>query len=231
MSNKKRFDRIVKRIESIGCRPLYNDSSRYGHDPLADCAKIYLGNLSRPDQDWFPEPYSCDEILALLPYTDSGDYSGNGAVGIANFRVMRDELGEHAVEVSAFPGWQQLGFRWSDYTRSEDVRNTVDEYCKNIQDYPLYNKDELCVVEEELRQEAWDRWAKSDLEREISKAYPDIEISVDFDRIHESEKFRESWYDCGHDETGGWYFDIEDMVKRSLEELVALGIVTMVGDE
>lgn len=126
-----------------------------------------------------------------------GDYVGAGSVGLSNIRVICDEQSSdceqvsyerlnYAIEKSQGKTVYDLDEGVLDWLLKDRpavlraygsygyeqvfIRKDVDEeyeYTKRLDNYPALSEDEMCTVEMEWEQEAWNDWLKSDLIRAI----------------------------------------------------------------
>ncbi len=153
-----------------------------------------------------------DDVLFVLAHLLAGsDYSG-GSVTVSNHRLFLEEFGElegvHDVNggygsygVAIRLDVWQAGSDQSECTwygsdpetascgvEEKPCPHQIREWLASIEDYPVYDEDDLGQVEMEAENEAWDSWAESDFARVIQGRFAD-----DID-VTDSDQFRE-WFE------------------------------------
>ena len=175
-----------------------------------------------------PKPEGDNTVpVAMIPYTDSGDYVGSGLVGQSNYRMILADLAEdvamgRVIEVYGSHGFKALYYR-TDFPMSEALSDIL--IC--LEAYPLYSEDDHSDLEMETESEAWDDYGRDDFKRALEYCYDGDEIAEDFfDNV--SKDCLDAWwrYGCekynveggagGHEDgnSGTWYFCINEWVDK-----------------
>jgi hypothetical protein len=194
-------------------------SSYKTYDPVED---LYYGDLHPCDR-----PALEDEVRFVLPgYLSGSDYSG-GSVEVSNHRLFVEEFGELDGVHNVYGGYGSYGVAirldiWragADRTGctwfgADEAAATCDEdgacvhqmraWLDELENYPVADEDDLCQVEFEAQDEAWDSWAESDFARAIKAAFPDDIEDVD---VTDSGRFR-AWFE-GLREAANVYWENE----------------------
>jgi hypothetical protein len=183
----------------------------------------YFGSFAFDDK-----PQSDNTVpVAMIPYTDSGDYMGSGLVGQSNYRTIRDNLEDdvaagRVVEVYGSHGFKALYYR-TDFPMSEALSDIL---CQ-LKRYPLFDDDDHSDLELTVQTEAWEDDGRKDFKRALEYCYDDDEIAENFFATVSDECLDAWWrYGCekyninggsGGYEDGNscnWYFCIDDWIDK-----------------
>ncbi len=194
------------------------------------------------------EPRSSEGPVFVLPaYLSGSDYSG-GSVTVSNHRLFIEEFGELEGVHNVYGGYGSYGvaIRLDVWRAAADGDCTwlgtdsetascdedgpcphqIREWLKSIEDYPVYDEDDLRQVEMEAQDEAWESWAESDFVRELEKSFPD---DIEELEVVDSGKFR-VWFEelresanvyWENEEGNSAHVDIE-RVAAKLEDIGAI---------
>ena len=193
-----------KQVEA-GLNPhdsLVHFSSYRDYDPDED---LSYGDL---------HPGEGDIVFVLPNYLGGSDYSG-GSVTVSNHRLFIEEFGELEGVHNVYGGYSSYGvaIRADIWVAGEDkdectwhgadpdtARCNVEdgpcphqlrEWLGQLEDYPVYDEDDLGQVEMEAQDEGWESWAESDFVREIEKRFPE---DIDDIEVTDSGAFR-CWFE------------------------------------
>lgn len=104
---------------------------------------------------------------------------------------------------------------------------TLRDVLARLEDYPALDEEAWSEVEREREDEAWDSWARADLERELTRQFPACEDI--FEHREVSRDAFEVWADKAnvywtHETGNSCYIDLERIVKTlTVKDLVDAG--------
>lgn len=194
-------------------------SSYKTYDPAED---LYYGDLYPCDKLIYAD--NPDETLFVLPaYLSGSDYSG-GSVEVSNHRLFLEEFGEldgvhnvyggygtyaAAVRLDVWrAGADKSACSWLGndpdlITCDEDgpCAHRLRAWLEELESYPVADEEDLCQVEMEAQDQAWESWAESDFARAIKALFPgDIE-ELD---VVDSGRFR-AWFEALRDKANVYW--------------------------
>jgi len=141
---------------------LSNSLCQAGYFKLSD--PIEAASLLSERKLWQTAP-----ILFVPDYFSSGDYGGSVHY-LANKEAFLEEFGD-SEKIGGSQIWELLG-GFSSSQIAIDPRYVTEELLEaleSLQDYPLWDEDNLWKVEERLKGEAFSCFLESDLRRKIEK--------------------------------------------------------------
>ena len=193
-----------------------------------DEESYYFGSFcfSSPSPEW-------DNTIpvAMIPYTDSGNYAGSGLVGQSNYRVIKDELAEdieagRIIEVYGSHGFKALYYR-TDFPMPVTLANVL----WRLDRYPLLSDDDHSELEMEVESEAWEDFGRKDFKRALEIEHrgavvDGIDCDIFIDEM--SDECLDAWWRYGCDKynvnggSGGhedgnsciWYFYIREWLDK-----------------
>lgn len=181
-----------------------------------------LENLSKLDttpltgRDAFHAWGEASKRLVFVPSLCSGsDYIG-GSLTRSNFRVFADKFKSSKAEK-----WWELYGGHGTYAIAialDCADAGMVEFFEGLADYPSADDDELCEVEREAEDEAWENWIRSDFTRALKARFPELE-----DLINDTEDGdARQWLALGM-ERANEYFEHEEggSVFVRLEKVVS----------
>jgi hypothetical protein len=113
-------------------------------------------------------------------------YGGYGSYGVA-IRLEVWRAGADRTGCAWFNADPEAATCDEDGACIHQMRAWLDE----LENYPVADEDDLCQVEFEAQDEAWDSWAESDFARAIKGAFPD---DVEDLEVTDSGRFR-AWFE------------------------------------
>lgn len=145
----------------------------------------------------------------------SGDYSGYGAIGIANRNWWEEEYPD---------GCGRWWHHWSGDFGSEGIaiRMTLPpeayETLRALEDYPVIDEDLLGPIEMERQDEAWEYWTEYDYRRSLKS-----EFGRDVDSVTREgfERAAEGANEYWEDQMDGAYIRVEEIAKYLAKEFGA----------
>lgn len=174
------------------------ENQRYNIHAIKDDKSIYCGDMERDDNGEYIEIY-------LTVYSD---YHG-GVVEKSNC----DEFLERFKEVEGvhefYGGYGTRGVlvKYDVFTSNEEIQ----EVMMQLERYPSLNDDRWSELEQEIENESWDDWIKSDLISELEKRdipYNEDELYSKFFKL--SDEIGE-YFECESHNSG--YIDVEKIVN------------------
>jgi len=129
-----------------------------------------------------------DNVYICHEYTVSGDYGGNGSVGISNKNVLLEDhkhievIGGYGSSFCVIPLVFLLSYVDEVETdeqeeRNQEIENIIEIY-SSLNDYPVIDEEEMSDVEEELKGEAFDNWVEYDFKRELQDKFNLYDLEV-----------------------------------------------------
>jgi hypothetical protein len=176
-------------------------------------------NFISSDSSGFENP---DLAFFSLDIWNYGDYHNSGLIGKANQESMEEFLNDEEIE------YEYLTEMYSTHLLLlpiEALENpSIVQVIESLDNYPVLDDEKFLELEEELRQESWDSFGRSDFEKELisrSLIKEDAELS---DEELDSMAYEASQYTSegfGHYEgTNDFYFDIEGLVQAVKENKI-----------
>ena len=204
-----------------------DNTGTWAYDKIEGGAEYSLDNLHR-NRDENGE-LNADSWIDV-PYCGGSDYSGS-SVEASNYKVMKDEYGNHADVAFYYGGHGTYGVIYRENTKDEDLLDII----KGLNDYPLISEDVNSEVEIEWENEAWESWARHDFIDELKKKFTndlDVEDQADLiakiedkmenisdDRIWEIfQAAREEANQYWESENSGMYIDIKKVAAKVTAE-------------
>jgi len=108
-------------------------------------------------------------ILFIPDFFSSGDYGGS-VYGLSNKEAFLEEFGD-SEKIGGLQIWELLGGYGSSQIAVDPryITEELLEALESLQDYPVWNEDKLCKVEERLKEEAFSCYLESDLRKRIEE--------------------------------------------------------------
>ena len=214
-----RGQRIVKRLVKHGI----DESSIWSESGYGSVWR-WSGNLAeRIDQD------NIGGLIAILPYTVSGDYVGSRAEtsNCNHFaqsydivRIRHEGYGASMAIVSFSDLIESISEVHEDHAIWDDLHS--------LQDYPVLDECDMSSLEMEDMSENWESWGRRDLVAQLEKMCQcDIES---IEALEEHERFHIMLWDMGHAEGCSWYFDVERMADAIADDAELLQLVELVDE-
>lgn len=128
------------------------------------------------------KPKSANDAWYELPYTSSGDYAGHGALGRANSECFLEHAEECAicaetlVTVVGHYGYSAV------YARGDNACAELARMMADLEAYPCLDEDAWAELQCEEEGEAWENWARYDLERALEARF---EVESDFPKLND----------------------------------------------
>jgi len=129
-----------------------------------------------------------DNVYICHEYTVSGDYGGNGSVGISNKNVLLEDhkhievIGGYGFSFCVIPLVYLLSYVDNpDNDEQEDLNQEIEniiELYQGLNDYPVIDEEEMSDVESELEDEAFDNWVEYDFKRELQGKFDLYDLEV-----------------------------------------------------
>ena len=113
-----------------------------------------------------------------VPQTMYSDYSGS-TVDRANCNTFLKRFGALEGVYEVYGGYCTRGvlIKYELYNTNAKIKELID----GLEKYPVFDNDELILVEDEIEKEAWESWIKGDLIRALEKRgkiYPGEESAL-----------------------------------------------------
>lgn len=207
---------------------VFGVKTSYGGDPrvdLDDAGNFHWSDLDpvrasdKDDIRRHPENY-----VYLPRYLAFGDYDNSGSVERSNQRVFLEAFGARPgiYEIYGSHGSQAVGIRLSieDADAEDEWVEELIRTLSGLEDYPVLDDEDMSNLEQEMFEEAYDNFGRTDFVRAIEKLL-DLELTEEGDI---GELFWRHAADHGVVEGGGVYFDIDKMADNvTVDDLDDIG--------
>lgn len=152
-------------------------------------------------------------------YTSGSDYSGD-SVTRANFEVMLEKFSAHVVEMFGGHGTYGIALPLSPWADA-DAERAAAEILEGLADYAVIDDDEMCSIEMEWMDAAWEDWARKDFIMAL-RARSDVFGTDDeiLDRVTERLEWEEPCGKCGSPIADHVTGRIDDHEPETLRELL-----------
>ena len=141
---------------------LSNSLSQADYFKLSDPAEA--ASLISERKLWQTAP-----IIFVPDFFVSGDYGGS-VYGLANKEAFLEEFGD-SEKIGGLQIWELLGGYGSSQIAVDPryVTEELLEALESLQNYPVWDEDSLCKVEDRLKQEAFSCFVESELRKKIEE--------------------------------------------------------------
>lgn len=189
--------------------------------PYAAGSSVWISNV-RDSWSYIDKEPGLEDTWYEVPYTSHGDYHGS-AVEESNLRCLKDlakQLGaeDFLTVVLSGHGGESLFIRAD--CDCEDLLDTI----ASLENYPAVDDEDLCELEREREDEAWESWVRGDFHSELLEAFG-LRYSFDWpDDIDEpdatDDELRSLFY-VGMDRSNTyWTHETGDSVYVDLDRVV-----------
>lgn len=126
----------------------------------SECSRVSWSDVSRVS-DWIDPGAN----LVILCNTEWSDYSGS-TVNRSNHRsLLRDFPECGLIEISS--GWNDWALALPGDMAMEDGPGTLWNALVDLADYPVYDEEDLCLLESDMAWEAWDGYLGHDVTNDL----------------------------------------------------------------
>jgi hypothetical protein len=141
-----------------------------------------------------------------------GDYDCSCHVERSNVRVFLEQFAGHP-DVKKWTGWYgSVAVAIDILCEDEEIIDTLN----SLADYPVIDDNDCSLMENEMTDEAWDSWIKSDFTRAIEKKFDAFGSEPDEDQLRELfHKLQEQANEYPIIESGGnVWINIEKLLEH-----------------
>lgn len=222
----------------MNIREFFAGEQEYLYTPYNDYSQNLVAKGKGEEQP-SEAPYSCFEPLRFQGAKGDGDlsyfqpdhlggsdYSG-GVVNKANYRDFVQLFGD-------IPGvctsWGGHG-TYAVFIREDVDNEELIDCLRGLADYPLISDETLSALEQELTEEAWKNWARSDFAHGIAKKFlmgPDDTYPDDWEA--DDDTVRKIFYILAERANEYWEVDGESMFI-DIDRIISVALLDDLDDE